>query len=75
MASPKKSAFCIISKQDFESKSDQEIQNILKEKHIVVTDEFKPSLSFDDKGLRTLGDLYKPVTIQGVWKYTLLLFC
>ena len=65
MASPAESVICVISKQEFESKSDLELQNLFKGKHIVIHNQFVPSLSFDEKGLRTLGDLYRPVTIQG----------
>jgi hypothetical protein len=74
MASPQYSVFHIMSKQDFESKSAREIQDIFKEKHIVVYDQFKPALSFDEKGLSTLGDLHKSVTIQGVWNCIFLPF-
>jgi hypothetical protein len=66
MASIEQSAFCILSKREFENKSDEEIQQLFRRKHVVVHDQFEPTLSFDENGLRTLGDLYKPVTIQGV---------
>jgi hypothetical protein len=66
MASIEQSAFCILSKQEFENKSDEEIQQLFRRKHVVVHDQFEPTLSFDENGLRTLGDLYKPVTIHGV---------
>ena len=60
------SVFCILSKQEFESKSGDEIQGIFRRKHIVVYDQFQPTLAFDEKGLKTLGDLNKSVTIHGV---------
>jgi hypothetical protein len=65
MASPDKSVFCIVSKQEVEGKSDREIQAIFRGKHIIIYDQFEPTLSFDEKGLSTLGDLYKSVTIHG----------
>ena len=74
MASPDESVFCVISKQNVESKSDQELQDLFKEKHIVIHDQFTPTLSFDKKGLETLGDLYRPVTIQGVLDLYLFLY-
>ena len=74
MASPDESVFCVMSKQEFESKSDQEIQDLFKRKHIVVHDQFLPTLSFDEKGLRTLGDLRRPVTIHGVLDLSLLVY-
>ena len=66
MASPEESIFHVTSKQQVESKSDQELQDLFKGKHIVVHDQFTPMLSLDKTGLRTLGDLHRPVTIQGV---------
>lgn len=66
MACPEESAFCILSKQELENKSDQEIQAIFRQKHVVIHDQFEPTLAFDEQGLKTLGDLYKSVTIQGV---------
>lgn len=66
MACPEESAFCILSKQEFESKGDQEIQRIFCRKHVVIHDQFEPTLAFDEKGLKTLGDLHKSVTIHGV---------
>jgi len=66
MASPEESVFCILSQQEFKSKSADEIQAIFRRKHIVVYDQFEPTLAFDEKGLRTLGDLYKSVTIHGM---------
>jgi hypothetical protein len=65
ISSPDESIFCIISKRDVENKSDEEIQEVFRGKHIVVYDQFEPTLRFDEKGLRTLGDLHKPVTIHG----------
>ena len=65
MSSPESSTFYIISKHDFERKTDQEIQDIFRRRHILVHDQFKPTLAFDEKGLKTLGDFYKSVTIQG----------
>jgi hypothetical protein len=67
MASPDQSVFSIMSKQEFEGKSDEEIQEIFRRKHIVIHHQFQPTLSFDERGLRTLGDLFKPVTIHGAW--------
>jgi hypothetical protein len=67
MACPEESAFCILSKQELESKTDQEIQAIFRRKHVVIHDQFEPTLGFDERGLKTLGDLYKTVTIHGVY--------
>jgi hypothetical protein len=66
MARPGESVFCIISKKEFESKSEKEIQELFSCRHIVIYDQFEPAFSFDEQGLRTLGDLHKPVTIHGV---------
>ena len=72
MSSPEQSAFCIISKQELQSNSDQEIQAICCAKHVVVHDQFELTLNFDEKGLKTLEDMYKSVTIHGVCTVSLL---
>jgi hypothetical protein len=74
IACPEESAFCILSKQELENKSEQEIQEIFRRKHVVIHDQFEPTLAFDENGLKTLGDLYKSVTIQGMWMRVLALF-
>ena len=66
MASPDESIFHVTSKQQVERKNDQELQDLFKGKHIVIHDQFAPMLSFDKMGLRTLADLHRPITIQGV---------
>jgi hypothetical protein len=66
MTCPEESVFCVISKQELESKSDQDVQELFHRKHVVIHDQFQPMLAFDQKGLETLGDLYKSVTIHGV---------
>lgn len=71
MARPKESVFRVMSKQEFDCKSDREIQKIFHRKHIVIHDQFEPTLAFDAEGLKTLGDLYKPLTIHGMWNISL----
>jgi hypothetical protein len=66
MACPEESTFRILSKQELKNKNDQEIQAIFRQKHVVIHDQFEPTLAFDKKGLKMLGDLYKSVTIHGV---------
>jgi hypothetical protein len=74
MACPDESAFCILSKQELESKSNEEIQGLFWRKHVVIHDQFEPTLTFDENGLKTLGDLHKSVTIHGMWMRVLALF-
>jgi hypothetical protein len=38
---------------------------IYRRQHVIVQDQFKPKLAFDEEGLKTLADLKKPVTLQG----------
>lgn len=72
---PSESVFCILSKVDYESKSHQEIQDLLRQKHIVVTAgaPFHP-MKFDEDGLETLKALDATIDIQGniFMKYRLL---
>jgi hypothetical protein len=66
MAKPGESIFCTVSKKEVESKSEKEIQEIFRGRHIVIYNEFEPAFSFDERGLKTLGDLHKTVTVQGM---------
>jgi ribosomal protein RSM22 (predicted rRNA methylase) len=72
MTSPEDSIFCILSKSEVDQKSAEELQNILRRKHIVVHDQFEPTLRFDEQGLSTLGDLQKLVTIHGVYDFSVI---
>jgi hypothetical protein len=67
MACPEESVFCIMSKQEFQRMSDQEVQALFRRKHVVIHNQFEPTLAFDENSLKTLGDLFKPVTIHGEW--------
>jgi hypothetical protein len=66
MVSPDESAFRVFSRKELDGKSDQEIQEIFRSQHIIVYDQFEPTLKFDEEGLKTLGDLDRVVTIHGV---------
>ena len=72
MASPEDSIFCILSKSEVDQKSAEELQKILRSKHIVVHDQFEPTLRFDEEGLSTLGDLQKLVTIHSVYNFRVI---
>ena len=65
MSNPDGSIFRVTSRQEMEGKSDQEIQEMFREQNVVIYDQFQPTLGFDERGLSTLGDLLKPVTIHG----------
>jgi hypothetical protein len=65
MACPAESVFHIMSKREFQCMSDKEIQLLFYRKHIVIVDQFEPTLDFDENGLKSLGDLFKTVTIHG----------
>ena len=65
VADPEKSAFKVMTESEFEQKSVEEIQEIFRRKHIVITDMRSPPLKFDAKGLRTLSPLSRITFIQG----------
>lgn len=44
----------------------EDLQAIFRNQHIVVRDQFQPEFAFDKKGLKTLADLNKIVTVHGV---------
>ena len=65
MAYPAESAFCIMSKWEFQNMGEHEVQALFRQKHVVIHDQFEPTLAFDENGLKTLGDLFKTMTIHG----------
>jgi hypothetical protein len=65
MGDSERSAIRVLSRQDIEAMDEGEVQDIFRKQHVVVQDQFKPTLAFDEKGLKTLADLKKTVTLQG----------
>ena len=61
-----KSDFCVMSESEFEGKSVQHIQEIMRWKHILVTDLRSPILKFDAKGLSSLASPMVVTSIQGM---------
>ena len=59
------SAIRVLSRQDIEDMEGEEVQDIFRKQHVLVQDQSKPKLAFDEEGLKTLADLNKPVTLQG----------
>ena len=66
MADPDQSAIRVVSKHEMDSMVEEDVQEIFRTQHIVVRDQFQPELAFDRKGLKTLADLKKIVTLHGV---------
>ena len=69
VADPSRSLFHIVSLQDFEQMSDQEVQNLHAQSHILVTGYPQESFGFDEKGMATLAARSRVFTIQGVFSY------
>lgn len=72
MVDPDRSAICILSKDELDNMNEEDVQAIFRKQHIVVRDQFQPKMAFDEKGLKTLADLKKTVTLHGVSFPTLL---
>ena len=62
---PSRSIFKILSDSEFRTWPIRKIQEILRTKHIVVTDRRTQDFRFDERGLRTLRPLNEPITIHG----------
>lgn len=64
---PDDSVFCVLSQQEMNSKTAEEVQSILREKHIYVRRDPLLDLdnNFDDSTLRTLCPLDKSIVIHG----------
>ena len=54
-----------MTQAEFEEKSVQEVQSIMRRKHILITDTSIPALAFDAKGLGSLTTLSTVTDIQG----------
>lgn len=66
MEDHKHSSIHILSKETMDGLSDDDVQSIFRTKHVVVKNQFQPRLRFDEKGLKSLADLKKIVTVHGV---------
>lgn len=66
-----RSAITVISATDFECKSAGEIQEILRTKHILISDcEEDKDFKFDKAGLDTLCLSTHPIQVQGTSSFT-----
>ena len=61
--------FHIVSLQDFEQMSDQEVQGLHAHSHILVTGYPQESFGFDAKGMATLAAPSRVFTVQGVFSH------
>ena len=64
-ADPAKSSIHIMTKAQMDALPTKAVQAIFSTQHIVIPDQFVPHMAFNEKGLKTLADLNKPVTIHG----------
>lgn len=66
LSDPTRSAIVVISATDFGHKSAGEIQEILRKKHILISDcEEDTNFKFDKAGLDTLCLSIHPIEVQG----------
>jgi hypothetical protein len=67
VGNPANLLFRVMSLEEFDHMSEQELQALYACYHLVVTGYPKPSFGFDTKGLVTLAPSYRVFTIQGVY--------
>jgi hypothetical protein len=60
------SAFLVMTEAEFKKKSVDDIQDIFRHQHILVTEMSTSTLKFDEKGLSSLGRLSVLIDIQGM---------
>lgn len=65
LADPSRSIFKILSDSEYRTCPIRKIQEILRTKHIVVTNRRMHDYKFDERGLRALRPLNDPITIHG----------
>jgi hypothetical protein len=74
VSDPVHSAFCIMTQAKFEEKSTQEVQSIMRSKHILITNMSTPALAFDARGLASLTTLSTITDVQGSLTLFILFF-
>jgi hypothetical protein len=65
LVDPDRSAIKTMSESEFSSKSSEEIQELLRRKHILISDCAGKQLKFDEDGLRTLCPPWQTIEVQG----------
>ena len=65
MVNPARSSIRILSRQDVEGMGEDDLQDIFRTQHVVVPDQFRQTLEFDEEGLKSLAELNKTVTLHG----------
>ena len=63
---PSRSMFRVMTVQDFNSRSIEELQELHARYHVLVTGYPQASFGFDSKGMATLSTRTRVFTIQGV---------
>jgi len=66
LSAPHLSSIQVIGHEQYAAMNPQQIQSLLRQKHILVTGCPTSGISFDIKGLRTLAPLDVPIDIQGL---------
>jgi len=65
LSNPDKSIFETMSEEAFSAKGAGDIQDILRCKHILISDCDSELLQFDEDGLRTLCSPWQTIELQG----------
>ena len=66
LSNPERSAFTTMSELEFLRMSTGDIQELLRRKHILISDCFFQPLDFDEAGMRTLCPPWQTIEVQGV---------
>jgi len=66
LSNPERSAFMTMSELEFLRMSTRDIQELLRRKHILISDCFFQPLDFDEAGMRTLCPPWQTIEVQGV---------
>ena len=66
LSNPERSAFTTMSELEFLRMSTGDIQELLRRKHILISDCFFQPLDFDKAGMRTLCPPWQTIEVQGV---------
>lgn len=65
LSNPQESCIAVLTEEEYTGMSDRQIQNLLRNKNLLISESQVAPLKFDEDGLRTVAPLYTKIGIQG----------
>ena len=65
LSNPQESCIVVLTEEEYAGMSDRQIQNLLRNKNLLISESQVAPMKFDEDGLRTVAPLYTKIEIQG----------